>query len=152
MSHTIDTGRPYTLHRLHERNYALLMRLIPGLENIRISAVSCGNTTDALHLTILERTKYTTTISLTGFLNAGGIRIPYPDMQIRIYHDASVAELLRHSGGTGLANIEPETEFRDIGVETLKKLNGFLTKWLTACMANGYCFDAEDSKEEIIKN
>src|SRR5579884_4224471 len=45
-----------------------------------------------LHLTVIERSPYTTTLNLTYLLPGASDTQAYPDMSVRLYHDARLAE------------------------------------------------------------
>jgi uncharacterized protein YqiB (DUF1249 family) len=86
---------------LYESNFLKLSRLI-DLQDVgeskRISRVRGDND---LYLECIRREPYTTTARLTYWLDdAAGMPMMDPDMTIRIYHDASLAEAvscrLRH--------------------------------------------------------
>ncbi|MCK5093064.1 MAG: DUF1249 domain-containing protein, partial [Gammaproteobacteria bacterium] len=55
----------YGLMDLYEKNYALLSRLIPDLDKMAIKTESRVNGSPALYLSIEERCKYTTMLSIT---------------------------------------------------------------------------------------
>ena len=46
-----------------------------------------------MHLRLHERSRYTTTLTLTYLFDEGGMAVSDPDLQIRIYHDARLAEV-----------------------------------------------------------
>ena len=82
------------LMELYECNYMRLRLLVPDLANMPEDAISQADGALDLHLQVVERCKYTTTIKLTyQFFDAEG-EFAAPDIKVRIYHDAQVAEVL----------------------------------------------------------
>jgi len=71
MSHTINLKRSHDLERLYDVNFQLLLKLIPQLRQIKESRVSTTLNAADLHLRIIERSPYTTVISLTHEFMAG---------------------------------------------------------------------------------
>ena len=86
------------LMELYETNYIRIRRLCPGLDMIPQHAVSRVEGTLDLHIQILDRCKYTTTILLTYFFQEDlGQGRPNPNLIVRVYHDARQAEVLSRS-------------------------------------------------------
>jgi len=129
MSHTINRQAARKLPRLHEHNYGLLMKLIPSLDLITDKAFSAPRGETPLYLRVLETTKYTTTISLTEYIHTRYLSIAYPEVEIRLYHDARVAEVLQYRGRTGLSWLDNSVRFRDMGIMGMEKLNNFLVSF-----------------------
>ncbi len=82
------------LMALYESNYLRLLRLIPEIREID----GCYRSTVAgdcdLHVEILERSRYTVTLSLTYHLaTEDGVLID-PDMTVRLYLDGEQAEAM----------------------------------------------------------
>ncbi len=104
VNYTPDAGYPSGQNRrlaqlldLYERNYRLIERLIPELEIPFQEAVSRSASDLPLHLTVRERDRYTVTFKLTyEFIDAEGLR-RQPDIWVRVYRDASMAEALECS-------------------------------------------------------
>ncbi len=130
------------LMELYEINYMRFRRLCPGLNGIRCCAVSRIEGALDLHLRILERARYTTTLKLTYYLQdtQGYGFVPNPDLKIRVYHDARQAEVLSRS----LRQIELHVHSPGLGMDTelaLRwRLNRFLYKWLGYCRHQGHGF------------
>jgi uncharacterized protein YqiB (DUF1249 family) len=96
----VAVGQPRRLAHLldlYERNYRLIERLIPELELPFQEAVSRSESDLPLHLTVQERDRYTVTFKLTyEFIDTDGTR-RQPDIWVRVYRDAAVAEALECS-------------------------------------------------------
>lgn len=82
----------------YESNYLRLFRLIPELDRLDGYYQSHVAGDCSLHLEILERARYTVTLSLSYFFFEDGQRIADPDMKIRVYLDGQLAEAMSLSG------------------------------------------------------
>ncbi len=136
---SVKTGqiiRPRTfsgLMDLYEQNYIRLKKIVPDLD-IADEMISISPGHLDLYLSVTERCKFTTMFRMTYHLEQGG-KVNYePDMQIRIYHDARIAEVKNRldrnhhrifSGGT---------------LDHKWKMNRFLYKWLGYCIFQGHYF------------
>jgi uncharacterized protein YqiB (DUF1249 family) len=80
---------------LYERNYRLLEQLLPELELPFERAVSRSATDLPLVLSVVERAPYTSEFRLTYEFNAPEGKRLEPDMWIKVYRDARVAEALQ---------------------------------------------------------
>ena len=130
---------------LYERNYINMRRLIPAMppaSAVRRSRVS-GNLD--LHLQVVERNRYTSELRLTyQFAQDDGAILAEPNLRIRVYHDAQLAEVMaaqpRHYAAFTtdlLLNAHP----KGVGLHPRWQINRFLFKWLTYCLRQGHRFD-----------
>ena len=96
-------------------------------------AVDCD-----LHVDILERSRYTVTLTLTYYFDSEGGRIADPDMLVRAYLDGRLAEAVR------LGRKHRHTEFRRLLREQRRALgarwarNMVLNKWLDYLREQGH--------------
>lgn len=129
-----------SLMSLYESNYIRLGWLIKDLASVSDSAVSTVEGDCPLHLTVEDRSRYTTTLLLTYVFDAEHALATDPDLQIRVYHDARLAEVQscarwhRHSM---LESIRSELA-RELGDRWLRNI--MLNKWLDYCVERGHCF------------
>lgn len=131
-----------SLMSLYESNYIRLGWLIQDLGAISGAAVSRVAGDCPLHLTVEDRSRYTTTLTLTYIFEGESASLADPDLQIRVYHDARLAEVQscarwhRHSMlesiRSGLA--------RAVGDRWLRNI--MLNKWLDYCVERGHSFTA----------
>jgi len=132
-----------SLMSLYESNYIRLRWLVPDLDQMPLQTLSQVAGDLPLHLRIEERSRYTTTITLTYvFESADGNSLADPDLQIRIYHDARLAEAqacARWHRHELLASIRSELAVA-LGDRWLR--NVMLNKWLDYCVERGHRFDA----------
>lgn len=127
---------------LYECNYINVRRLIPILPQAptrRISQIPGGLD---LHVHITERFRYTSELLLTYRFDQNGQNLVEPDLRIRIYHDARLAEVMT-------AHLRHQTAFNaDLasgcpnGTELYARwrVNRFLYKWLNYCLRQGHRF------------
>lgn len=126
-----DQGSFAALMELYETNYIYLRRLVPQLDGRRDAQVSSIDRGPDLHLEVTERCPYTTSLMLTHRFEAREGQESLPDLRVRIYHDARVAEVL--------ADFPP-------GSATLLwrwDINRFLNRWLRYCLGEGHAFEVE---------
>lgn len=129
-----------SLMSLYESNYIRLGWLIEDLAAVSGSAVSTVEGDCPLRLTVEERSRYTTTLLLTYVFDSERTPTTDPDLQIRVYHDARLAEVQscarwhRHSM---LESIRSELA-RTLGDRWLR--NVMLNKWLDYCVERGHRF------------
>ncbi len=133
------------LMELYERNYIGLRKLIPEQDALGEEAVSVVRGCLDLHYSLLERCKYTSIFRLTyHFKEADYCRVE-PNLEIRVYHDARVAEVIsgtvqrnhyRYAPGFVVPGTAPSI------VRSKWKLNRFLHKWLNFCIKQGHQFRA----------
>ena len=131
-----------SLMSLYESNYIRLGWLVQDLSSIDNAAVSVVHDDCPLHLRVEERSRYTTTVTLTYLFEKESAVIADPDLQIRVYHDARLAEVQscarwhRHpmleSIRCGLARALGDRWRRNI----------MLNKWLDYCVERGHRFTA----------
>lgn len=126
---------------LYEINYMRFRQLCPGLEGIDETQVSTAEGALNLHLSLIERCKYTTTVSLTYlFQEALGEVKPEPNLMVRVYHDARQAEVLSRA----YRCLNKEVRIMDLhdGSELKWRwsMNRFLYKWLGYCYHQGHFF------------
>ena len=132
---------------LYESNFIRLGWLAGDLRALagRYASTVAGDCD--LVLTVTERSPYTSTLNLTYLLaDAHGPRA-FPDMRVRIYHDAHLVEAQQwHNTGNG----------RGAAVHTLALLRGspereldqrwarnmMLNKWLEYCVERGHRFSS----------
>ncbi len=89
----VDPRGFVSLMDMYENNFIRLRKLIPDLAALPVNAVSRLPGCLSLHLTILERSKFTTTLSLTYYFEEAGDTFAEPALTLRVYHDASIVEV-----------------------------------------------------------
>ncbi len=126
-----------SLMDIYEDNYIKMRKLVPNLQSIVSSSVSTSPGHLDLHLKILERSRYTTTLLLSYcFSHDEGDRME-PNLKVRIYHDAELAEVMSgklHHGRLVLDNLPADAR------QQKWQLNRFLARWLHYCLRQKHGF------------
>jgi uncharacterized protein YqiB (DUF1249 family) len=121
----------------YENNYLRLRRLIPDITKLPESTVSRLPGCLSLHLDIIERTKFTTTIFLSYYFEEAEQMIAEPALTLRIYHDANQVEVLTGHLQHGRLQYD---HIPEKAIKVKWKLNRFLYKWLGYCLYLGHSF------------
>ncbi|MFO7276951.1 MAG: DUF1249 domain-containing protein [Pseudomonadota bacterium] len=127
---------------LYESNYIRLGWLAGDLRAIEghhrsVVAGDCD-----LLLTLTERSPYTSTFNLTYLLPGQERDIEYPDMRVRVYHDARLAE------AQAWASVHSSDVLRALRCRAERELdqrwgrNIMLNKWLEYCVERGHRFSS----------
>ncbi len=126
---------------LYESNYIRLLRLAGALGGL---AGTCRSRVEGdcdLLLTVVERCAYTSILELTYELLDGNEPVRFPQMRLRVYHDARLVEAERCPGSTAEVTFRdgrcPERELHQRWVR-----NMMLNKWLEYCAERGHRFAA----------
>ena len=133
-------GSFVSLMSLYESNFIRLQQLAPDLDGLKGAQVSEVTGDCPLHLSVDERSRYTTTLRLTYlFEEAAGLAAD-PDLLIRVYHDARLAEVQACARWHRHAVLESMRSHlaRDLGDRWLR--NTMLNKWLDYCFERGHRF------------
>ena len=128
------------LIRIYEASYVRIAKLAPDLpacSRVMISRVAGALD---LHLEIVERQPYTTTLVLTyRFPDRDGCVLE-PNARINVYHDVRAAEIVSHSRRRVNRSVHPWTPGRMPEIDRKWRMNGFLVKWLRFCTYQGHIF------------
>lgn len=133
-------GSFVSLMSLYESNYIRLAWLVPCLEAAAPAQTSVVEGDCPLHLAIEERSRYTTTLRLTYMFEDEAGPLADPDLLIRVYRDARLAEVqacTRWHRHAVLESLRSQLA-RDLGDRWLR--NVMLNKWLDYCVERGHCF------------
>jgi uncharacterized protein YqiB (DUF1249 family) len=127
------------LMTLYESNYIRLgwlagdLRVLGGEHHSR-PASDCE-----LRLSVLERGPYTTMLQLTYAFDAGDRALDAPDLAVRVYHDARVAEAHAFGAARSAGGRPVDGE----GLAARWTRNVMLNKWLEYCVERGHRFGAD---------
>ncbi len=115
--------------QIYETNYQRLRTLTPNLDLAEQTAYAAGEGLPPLYLRVLHRFRYTTMLRLTHFFDDGEAMTPLPNVFVRVYHDARLAEAaaLREAPTAS----PPYSKWEQ---------NRFLERWLGYCLRQGYRF------------
>ncbi len=141
-NHWLADARPRSftgLMALYESNYRRFVRLVPETDLPFEHAVSHGQDR-RLYLRVLERCRYTTTVHLTYWFGEGKGAQADPDLRLRVYRDAQLAEAIycdaqsRYAALAGVPHIDDEV----LAAQWPRNL--LLNKWLAYCLQQGHSF------------
>ena len=136
---TIAKPRSFVgLMSLYESNYLRLQQLIPELERLDGYYRSCVAGDCDLHVEIIERSRYTVTLSLSYFFYESERRIADPDMQVRAYLDAQLVEAMSLRGDHRHAELRRLLRFHGQPLDVRWRRNIVLNKWLEYLMDQGH--------------
>jgi uncharacterized protein YqiB (DUF1249 family) len=128
------------LMELYELNYIQLRQLVPDLDAVQDNSTSAVKGALDLHLTVRERCRYTSTLHLTYQFADNGESFPAPDVVVRMYHDAQMAELISRGGRPGRHDAEYDRFRNHYSLDIKWQANRFLHKWLGYCLHHGHAF------------
>ncbi len=122
-----------------EENYRLMQQLLPEMEaggdRYRLSADDGAH---ALEVLILERCRYTTFIELTKPFYLDGIWLPDLSMQLRVYHDAQVIEVVSYQGCQRIPARYEVDQAPPFHKDEKRQVNLLLHELLRYCLRNRY--------------
>ena len=126
------------LMTLYESNYVRLLQLIPELPRLDGYYRSRVAGDCDLHVEIVERSRYTVTLSLSYFFYEDDRRIADPDMQVRVYLDGKLAEAMAFSGEHRHAELRRLSRAHRRQLDARWRRNIVLNKWLEYLMDQGH--------------
>jgi len=125
---------------LYESNFIRLSWLAGELESLDGRHRSSVEGDCDLLLTVTDRSPYTSTMSLTYVLPEEGGALEYPDMRVRIYHDAHLVEAQEWAGAHSQAVLKALRSQAERELDQRWGRNVMLNKWLEYCVERGHRF------------
>ncbi|HUE92046.1 DUF1249 domain-containing protein [Pseudomonas sp.] len=123
-----------------ELNYARLMQLLPAMREqpqARRVALSQGeHLLGVLALEVVESCPYTSTIRVRQEHSLAWL--PVPQLEVRVYHDARMAEVIGAQSARRFRGIYPYPNADMHQPDEKTQLNLFLGEWLSHCLACGH--------------
>ena len=126
------------LMALYESNYVRLLNLIPDLECLDGCFRSRVAGDCDLHVDVLERSRYTATLSLTYYFANGTVRVADPDMIVRAYLDGRLAEAISLCGHHRHAELRRLARKHGSQLGERWQRNVVLNKWLAYLLEQGH--------------
>jgi uncharacterized protein YqiB (DUF1249 family) len=125
---------------LYESNYIRLGWLAGDLVTLdgrhrSVVAQDCD-----LLLTITERSPYTSTLNLTYLLPGADGEMQFPDLRVRVYHDAHLAEAQEWAGTHAQPVLKALRTHAERELDQRWARNVMLNKWLEYCVERGHRF------------
>lgn len=141
-NHWLAAAQPRSfsgLMALYESNFRRFERLAPELDLPFEQARSNGED-GMLYLCVIERCRYTTTVHLTYWFGEGERARPDPDLTLRLYRDAQLAEAVHYDARSRYVSLAggPDIDAAVLGTQWPRNL--LLNKWLAYCLARGHGF------------
>jgi uncharacterized protein YqiB (DUF1249 family) len=132
---------------LYESNYIRLSWLAGELVSLdgRHRSVVAGDCD--LLLTMTERSPYTSTLNLTYYFSREGLPeadggLQFPDMRLRVYHDAHLAEAQDWAGTHTQPVLKALRSHAERELDQRWARNVMLNKWLEYCVERGHRFSS----------
>lgn len=126
------------LMAMYESNYLRLLHLIPELDRLDGCYRSRVAGDCELFVDILERCRYTVTLSLTYYFDGEDGRVADPDMTVRAYLDGRLAEAMGLSGNHHHAELRRLAKVNRAALDARWKRNVVLNKWLDYLTEQGH--------------
>ena len=133
-------GSFVALMSLYESNYRRLGQLageLRSLDGLHRSSVQ-GDV--ELELCVTERSPYTTMLQLTYVFGEGSAVPTAPDMEVRIYHDARLAEAHSWANRHEHPLLRSWRQHAGLDLDQRWARNMMLNKWLEYCLDRGHGF------------
>ena len=136
---TIAKPRSFVgLMALYESNYLRLLRLVPELGRIDGCFRSRVAGECDLHLEVLERSRYTVTLSLTYHLETDDGLLVDPDISVRAYLDGQLAEVLAIGRSQRDPTLRRLVREHRVELDRRWRNNIVLNKWLDYLSEQGH--------------
>jgi uncharacterized protein YqiB (DUF1249 family) len=132
------------LMSLYESNYLRLAALAGDLRHLPDARVSRVADDCDLRLSVTERSPYTTSLDLTYLFGPpegdGKAVATYPDMRVRIYHDARLVEAQEWASQHDHQALKALRGQAERELDQRWARNTMLNKWLEYCIDRGHGF------------
>ncbi len=125
------------LMSLYESNYLRLAQLAGNLRALADQRVSRVADDCDLRLSVTERSPYTTSFDLTYLFDGPAT---YPDMRVRVYHDARLVEAQEWAAQHDHAGLKRWRGLVERELDQRWARNTMLNKWLEYCIDRGHGF------------
>ena len=137
------------LMSLYESNFVRLGWLLGDLADLGGYYRSTVSDNLTLHASVQDVQRYTTTFRMTYRFAVNGQRIADPDLEVRVYHDARLAEAMRCY--SSLRNDVLRSFDLDAGTELQQRWtrNTMLNKWLEYCIDLGHRFESAPRSADV---
>lgn len=121
------------LHTLCEVNYVRMLRLLPDMDADSQSYQFGTDHKLQYKISIIEASRYTTTLDVSQLSDALPLWLK-PTMNVRLYHDARMAEVL---SSQNVSAIKPSYGYPNQKMHQKNEkemVNSFLAEWLVFCL------------------
>lgn len=133
---------------LFEENYLLLRRLFPALDSGKRLVYSAGHQPHELQLVVGECSRYTTTFTLTTNFSASDRLMPPQILEVRVYHDARLAEVIGYQTCRNIPPPYAASPDKGFVRDERQQVNRLLFDLLRHCRAQGYTARVESDRAD----
>ena len=130
------------LMTLYESNYIKLQQLASTMTWEADATVSSSPRDNDLHVEIVRREPYTTTLRLTYWFEDAGIAAADPDLVVRVYHDARLVEAVSSGESHRHVKLRELAKSSNAELDRRWRLNMLLNKWLDYLFEVGHSLGA----------
>lgn len=130
--------KAFWLQQVCETNFRKLTHLVPELPGLGATATARAEDKPALHLRLLERSRYTLTLELTHSFD--GETLAEPAVRIRVCLDAKTCEVLSDHCRPAVTDALRNEATAPAVLDYKWRLNYFLARWLDHCLSSQYRF------------
>ncbi len=126
-----------------ETNYVQLLKLMPNRDTLNTweFAIGMPNGHWKMRFEVIERARYTTTVSVARQDNEEQAWLQLPTLTVRLYHDADIAEVLGWNKHKKFDVRYPYPNKQMYQCDEKAQLNSFLGEWLNLCLAQGHSLE-----------
>ncbi|MFT6779221.1 MAG: hypothetical protein ACJAV1_003164 [Paraglaciecola sp.] len=141
---TKEIGRKYVpklanMHQVCEVNYGRLLRLLPDCDTEDLQYQFQVNVSLSYTIKIIECSRYTSTLEMSQKSQMGqtgkiGYEFLRPVVQVRLYHDAKMAEVI---SAQNIGSLKPSYQYPNTKMyqkNEKEMVNLFLAEWLQFCL------------------
>ncbi|MEP1447932.1 MAG: DUF1249 domain-containing protein [Paraglaciecola sp.] len=121
------------MHKVCEVNYGRLLRLLPDCDTQDLQYQFEVNTSLRYTIKIVECSRYTSTLEMSQ-KSQMGYEFLRPVVQVRLYHDAKMAEVI---SAQNIGSLQPSYHYPNIKMyqkNEKEMVNIFLAEWLQFCL------------------
>jgi uncharacterized protein YqiB (DUF1249 family) len=135
---TKEIGRKYVpklanMHQVCEVNYGRLLKLLPDCDTEDLQYQFKVNASLLYTIKIIECSRYTSTLEMSQ-KNQIGFEFLRPVVQVRLYHDAKMAEVI---SAQNIGSLKPSYRYPNTKMyqkNEKEMVNLFLAEWLQFCL------------------
>jgi uncharacterized protein YqiB (DUF1249 family) len=134
------------LMTIYESNYIKLSQFTTGFDWPSSALVSVSPADSDLHVEVVRREPYTTTLRLTyWFPEPDGTLVPDPDLILRVYHDARLVEAVSGRDRHTHHKLRELAGGSEAELDRRWRINMMLNKWLDYLFDVGHSLGKSDS-------
>lgn len=137
---TKEIGRKYVpklanMHKVCEVNYMRLLRLLPDCDTEDLQYQFKVNASLLYTIKIIECSRYTSTLEMSQ-KSQMGYEFLRPVVQVRLYHDAKMAEVI---SAQNIGSLQPSYRYPNTKMyqkNEKEMVNLFLAEWVQFCLSH----------------